>query len=413
MSVRRIAVALFTTAVLLVPAAMPAGASASSSIVPTIRPYPAAGTKSIGPGTASGNTNAQLAEVVPATVVPGWAATPELCPSSGGVSVTSIAVSGSRTVVLERQYQCGSVSAYDTASGALQWRVPYHLATSAWVSHTNRLVYVTHDEPATSSSHLVSALDLATGTVRWSSPLLGGDIDSIGNGVLVGDTTMLDLATGSSVPRLKIPAGTSGGKSLVADGRVFRNSSTDVTAWSVKTGALLWSYKKVGTSAGGDALPAFHEGRLYVRSDYDSSTVKVFSAASGKVLRQLPVSTSPIAFDGDYGFLTASKQNATSTVTAVDLRTGHRFWTRGLPDDPRPSVEIGSGPVVANGLLWLLHAPDTGTHPVLTAFDEVTGATRSTTTLPCAAGVDGALTVAQKRLFASSECGVQTYVGPR
>jgi len=383
-------------------------ATAAPAIQPTRLPYPAGGTNSIGPGIAEGNASAQLAEKLPAGIKASWSAAPELCPSAGGVTPSSVAVAGSRTVVLEEQYQCASVSTYDTKTGALTWRKQYHFATTAKL--TGGMVYVSHDNP-TDGSWSVDALDVATGAVRWTEPIIGSKIDSIGSGVLVMDTLMLNLKTGSRTPALQIPAGTSGGKSLVADGRVFRNSGTELSAWSVSTGKRLWSYTKVGTSASGDALPSLHNGRLYVRSDSSGSTVKVFDPATGKVIRQLPASTDPLAFDGDYGFFTQANQNAQTFVTAVNLTTGVKVWTRTLPVRGGSWVPWGStGPIVANGNVWLLHAPNTGTPAHLTAFNETTGATASSTTMPCEPGVGGALTIAQQRLFVSTSCGIHTYV---
>ena len=383
-------------------------ATAAPTLQPTRLPYPTGGTNSIGSGIAEGNARAQLAEKLPAAIKSSWSAAPQLCPSAGGVSPSSVAVAGARTIVLEEQYQCASVSTYDTKTGALTWRKRYHFATAAKV--TSGMVYVSHDNPA-DGSWSVDALDVATGAVRWTEPLLGNSIDSIGSGVLVADTQMLNLKTGSRTPALQIPAGTFGGQSLVANGRVFRNSSTELSAWSVSTGKRLWSYTKVGTSAGGDAVPSLHDGRLYVRSDYDGSTVKVFNPATGKVIRQLPVSTAPLAFDGDYGFFTETKQNAQTVVTAVNVKTGVKIWTRALPTKGGSWVPWGgTGAIVADGNVWLVHAPNTGTPAHLTAFDERTGTTASSTTLPCEPGVNAALTIAQQRLFVSTDCGIHTYI---
>lgn len=395
-------VALLATALLAGPA------DAAASVPPTHKAYPAGGTNSLGPGISEGNTNAQLAERLPATIVPSWTVTPPICPSSGGANPSSIAVAGNHTVVLERQYQCSSVSTYDTATGKLIWRKNYHFATSAPV--INGLVYVSRDN-SNDGSWAVDALELPSGSVRWTKPIISDRIDSVGSGVLVADTQMLDLRTGSATPRLQIPAGTSGGKSLVAGGRVYRNSSTQVSAWSVATGERLWTYAKVGSSAGGDALPALHDGRLYVRSDSEHSTVKVLDPTTGKVMRQLPVSTAPLAFDGDFAFFTKARQNAQTFVTAVNVKTGVVAWSRGLPTRGGAWVPwSGTGPIVANGLVWMMHAPDTGTPAHLTAFDERTGATSTSTTLSCEPGTEGALTIAQQRLFASSNCGTVTFV---
>lgn len=401
---RPLAIGLLTATLLAVTTLTAAPASAAPAIVPTRLPYPTGGTNAIGPGIDFDNSNAQLAETIPATIKPGWTASPPLCSQAGGSSVPAISVARSTTVVLEREYGCSFVSAYSTSTGALRWRVKYDVARDLRV--TGGIVYVaTNNE----DSYYLDALDLRTGAKKWSKPF-GWQIDSIGSGLISSGLMTLNAKTGT-LGRVFEPDAS--GRSLMNDGRIYLNVDSTVSATSATTGDLIWRYQKPGlNSARGDALPQLHEGRLYIRSDYELSTVKVLDPSTGKVIRQLPESQSPIAFDGDFGFFTKTALNKPSVITAVNLKTGVKIWSHSLPSsDGNWSVWEKSAPVVSNGLVWLLHASSTGSMPHLAAFDEVTGATRSSTVLTCEAGTNGALVLAQHRLFASSDCGVRTYLG--
>jgi len=69
----------------------------------------------------------------------------------------------------------------------------------------------------------------------------------------------------------------------------------------------------------------------------------------------------------------------------------------------------GSAPVIENGLVWLRGNYLSNTPGTLMALDEVTGKLKSSTTEACVGG-EGTLTIAQKRIFVPSNCGVLTYI---
>lgn len=119
------------------------GPAVTASIVPGHLPYPSGGANAIGPGIDSGNQNAQLAESIGSAIKASWHARPPLCPSTDGSDATSFSVAGSRTVVVDRQYQCSWLSAYDTGSGALLWRRQYHFTNTAKIDGST--VYLEHD----------------------------------------------------------------------------------------------------------------------------------------------------------------------------------------------------------------------------------------------------------------------------
>jgi outer membrane protein assembly factor BamB len=385
-------------------------AATTAPIVPGHLPYPSGGTNAIGPGIDSNNQNAQLAESIGSRIKAGWHARPPLCPSAAGSDATSISVAGSRTVVLDRQYQCSWLSAYDTATGKLYWRRQYHFALNAKINGST--VYVLHD--TADDADLVDAIDLATGTLKWTQYDGGYNGPygmTIGSGLLMSAFWAADVATGAHrFTVAEAPAASTDGIAFIAGGRIFNNSASAVQAYSVTSGALLWSYRKQPYSgpAAGNAAPSLHNGLLYVPTNFGtaSSTTLVLNPATGARVRILPRSDLPIAFDGEVGIFTVTDYNKPSVLSAVNLTTGAVYWTHRLPaNDTHPTV-MAAPPVIENGLVWILDGVDTGTPGHVAALDEITGATRSILVQSCPVAFNSSLIIAQHRIFASSNCGV-------
>jgi hypothetical protein len=390
-------------------------AATTSPIVPGHLPYPSGGTNAIGPGIDSGNQNAQLAETLGYWLKSSWHARPPLCPSTDGSDATSFSVAGSRTVVVDRQYQCSWLSAYDTGSGALLWRRQYHFAGNAKIDAST--VYLGHD--ATNDGPMVDAVDLATGRVKWTAPAgveSNGEVLTIGSGLLMISTRAIDAATGAYRFTIsQAPAASTDGTVFIAGGRIYYNSATAIQAYSPTSGALLWSYRKQSFygPGSGNASPSLHNGLLYVRGLYNTNTFTtlVLNPTNGAVVRTLPHTDQPIAFDGTTGIFTVTQNNMPSVVSAVNLSSGAVYWRHRLPvTSTGQPTGLVAPPVIANGLVWILDGVDTGTPGHVAAFDEVTGATRFIKVESCAVAT-GSLVIAQHRIFASSHCGTLTYVG--
>lgn len=384
---------------------VPPASAAPPPIVPGRLAYPAGGTTAVGVGINAANQNAQLAERIPAQIKPGWKAQPPRCPSAATSEASSISVAGARTVVVDRQYQCTWLSAYNTSTGALLWRHKFHFGQMARTEGSR--VYFSHDDP--NGGTLLDAYDIATGKLLWSSGhWYGFDKMSVGSGVLVNDHFVIDANTGAL--KFKLPVSQNHGNTMVAGGKIFSNQSDFVEAFSPTTGQRLWSYKKPARTAGsGNSTPALHNGRLYLSSQYGVGTL-VLDPATGKYIRTLPRSEMDIAFDGPIGIFTRRDHNEPDVISAVRLDTGEVYWSRKLGMlDVHPFRMYSSGPVIENGLVWILAAPHDGVGGHLIALDEVTGAVRSTTIQTCAAPL-GHIAIAQRRIFTSSNCGVLTYV---
>jgi outer membrane protein assembly factor BamB len=404
-----------STVVLLAVGLIEGGPSAATTapIVPGHLPYPSGGTNAIGPGIDSGNQNSQLAETIGSSIKASWHAMPALCPSASGSEAASISVAGTRTVVVDRQYQCSFLSAYDTATGKLLWRRQYQFAHNAKIDGST--AYLEYDG---THGQLVDAVDIATGKVIWTAPVgdyNGTYVISIGSGLLMSSTWALDAKTGARRFTVDlVPAAWTDDIAFVAGGRIFLNSSGAIEAHSTASGALLWSYRKqslYGPGAG-SAPPSLHNGLLYVTSGMHTAglTTVVLNPATGALVRMLPRSDLPIAFDGNVGVFTVSDPNKPSVVSAVNLSTGATYWTHRLPVTDRGPTVLWAPPVIENGLVWILDGVDTGTPGHVAALDEITGATRSITVESCPIAW-GSLVIAQHRIFASSDCGLLTFTG--
>ncbi|MCW2523602.1 MAG: Ig-like protein [Frankiales bacterium] len=389
----------------------------AAAAVPVITPghaaYPSGGTTVIGEGVDADNQNAQLAETLTSQLKAAWRAEPPVGPQSAGSDPGTIMVVGSHTVVRETQYQQTYVSSYNTATGALQWRRSYHFAKTATVS--GGLVYVSHDKLANGEVD-VDAIDIATGALKWSSYDGGDELGtplSVGSGLIMSSTWADDAATGKHKFTIKLVANAStDGTAFIAGGHIYFNSMNSIAAYSASTGALQWSYTKpsgFGPGAG-SATPALHNGLLYVHSIYGQthSTTLVLNPSTGKLVRTLPRSDSPIAFDGPVGIFTYADLNEPSVLSAVNLTTGHVYWTHPLPQTADGATGEVTTPIIANGLVWILDGIDTGHPGHIAALDEVTGQTRSLIVAPCLLGF-GNLAIAQHRLLAPTSCGLATY----
>lgn len=389
-------------------------ATTGPPIVPTHLKYPKGGTVARGAGIDAANQNAQLAETVPATVKPSWSNAPAVCPQSEETRASSISVTGRSTIVTEVGFGCSFVSAYATATGALNWRKSYQWAKSTTVA--GGVAYVQHTDPQTSAT-LVDAISVKTGAIIWSAEQAATDyVESVGSGLVINSQYALTASTGQHAFTLPLASNVStGGTSLIAGGVIYYNSQSAVQAFS-SSGVSLWVRPKPSgaavTGAGaGVASPALHDGLLYVRSSQETPSGKtlVIDPTTGTVVRTLPRSDTDWSFDGRVGFITVDGDYGVATaVKAVDLTTGAVYWTHLLPMNGQFPFEPSSAPLVENGLVWFTQASDTMSPSETIALDEVTGSVKTDMFDTCAMSQSN-LVVAQHRLFVGSGCGVRVF----
>lgn len=412
-AVRRSPIVLGAAALLGVALALGAPATAAPPVVLTSTPPPPGGTNAVGWGITPNNDNAQPGDRIPATIKRSWTAMTPLCPEAATSDAVSTSVVGATTVVVENGYQCSSLSAYETATGKLRWRVPYHFMFTAYASRSK--VYLVHDS---ATGDAIDAIDLASGRLVWTALTNGYGIGRQGNnrvsaaeGLVVHNTWVLDAATGKRRFTLdNSPFEATGGQVLIAGGSIFLNGDHRVRAYT-STGRLLWSHFKstdAYAAGNGNGMPQYAAGRLYLVNPGMGDTL-VLDAVTGARIRTLPRSDVPLAIAGSTGVVVQQNHVDPTTVRAVDLTTGAVRWTRTLSVSTQPLALWDSAPVISNGLVWFLGTIDSGTPGKLVALDLATGAVRSVTYQSCPAS-SGAITIAQGRIFTPSSCGVQTFV---
>lgn len=392
-----------------------AATGVTAGITPGHAQYPSGGTTVSGVGNDAAQDNAQLAEDLPATLSPSWHAQPPLAPQAANDSAVSIGAAQGRTVVVDEQYQAAYISGYVSSTGKLLWRRALNFPNPAVV--VGGVVYVSSQDA--NGFALIQALRTTDGTVLWTAHPANGESAatmSVGSGLVVSGQTVIDQMTGDIEFYLPLAKySDTNGNALVGDGRIFYNSARGVQADSLATGAILWATSKANSSGMpevGALEPALHGGLLYLpaQSGNSGTHTYVLDPATGRLERSLPPSPLGIAFDGNVGIFDNIRYTQPDIISAVNLTTGHVYWTHTFGDIGTEPVSVWDPPVIENGLVWAETAADTGNPIELYALSEVTGATVSHTALACGAASGSDLAFAQHRLAVPSLCGVLTYV---
>ena len=401
-------------------------AYAGDAITPGHLPYPKRGTTTIGAGIDADASNAQLAENLPATVRQSWAARVPQCTPEGGQpdELVSTSTTGTLTIALDRVNYCAYVSAYKTGSGKLVWRKLY--LSASFVATGKHTTYVQWLDIVSDRAY-VDALNTTTGKRRWRATgnyCCNGSNLAVGSGVVVNNGIVLAASNGKR--RFQVDRGIDDPRALVSHGRIYTNSTNYVEAYTPH-GRMLWRYTKPTTNGPGEGgeQPQLHDGLLYVHGGRNSvQQTLALRADTGDLVRLLPSSVAPLAFDGRVAVLGAQNAGGTqSTVSAVNLDTAAPYWTltySGGANWAGPAPNFGHGAVIANGLVWFVASiagPDTADSPGvpktgLMTLEETTGKTASLLPTPCLdeVGDRGSIGIAQHRIFLPTGCGLVTYV---
>jgi outer membrane protein assembly factor BamB len=175
------------------------------------------------------------------------------------------------------------------SSLASAWSLDTHyLVVTPLVS--NGMVYVdTHPADDWHGPNEVTALDVATGTRRWSTPLPTGQLG--------GDRTY--LATDGS--------------------RVYAVVWSSVYALDAQTGRVVWSATDGQWSP---TPPILHDGALIFQSSGYGATLYAFRTSDGRLLWQAPAGNGPVVAATGLGFMTGDCESR----VAIDLATGSRAY---------------------------------------------------------------------------------------
>jgi outer membrane protein assembly factor BamB len=175
----------------------------------------------------------------------------------------------------------GLVQAFDAASGAAEWTYSVGgLDSAASPTAYRGIVYV-------AGNGAVTALDEATGQVRWRAPIVSADF-------------------------LHPPAVTDDGVFVVA-------GCSDIYAFDRSTGSLLWH--DLPTCDAVSEPPMVFDRRIYISHEGAPTDTGIYDALDGGLIGSLPCFTPP-AFDNGRAF--SSLQNG---LQAFDLASGLASWT--------------------------------------------------------------------------------------
>ena len=290
-------------------------------------------------------------------------------------------------MVVDTQYQCSWLSAYETGTGNYYGAIEYHFAHMAKIDGSR--VYLAHDNPETSQM-VLDAFNLNTGALLWTSLYVSEYRTVFGSGVVMGGYYALDATTG--VNRFVAGPSATSEPSLIEAGRVIYNGQGLVEAFSATTGKSIWKYVKPG--GGFPARTGLAPGppqRLCITAGSTSPATFTrrrpwcWTPQQAGTSVRCPTAPKAIAFDGRTGIFTTSGYSEPSVITAVDLDTGAVQWTHrlGMKDQNYGYEVVSSAPIIANGLVWILAGVDTGTPGQLLALDEITGRVRSRTEIGC------------------------------
>jgi len=217
---------------------------------------------------------------------------------------------------------------------------------------SNGTVYIAADSP-----YGVSAIDAATGTVRWShktvdpatsSPTVAGKLVYVGttHGIMA-----LKVTTGKQLWYLHTPAVIAA--ATVAHGVVYASSNV-LSAIDAATGALLW--RAPGAYFG--SSPAVAKDVLYVGSERGLSAIDPTTGSTIWYFETDDPVSSPAVLHGVVYF-----ECNDGTIRALNASTGALIWSRPLTtdgnDNSYASPAVARGVVYAamgDGRLWALNA---------------------------------------------------------
>ncbi|SNY69916.1 outer membrane protein assembly factor BamB family protein [Paractinoplanes atraurantiacus] len=292
------------------------------------------------------------------------------------------------------------ISGHDATTGALLWQTP---ATTRKTSISlaaivgTRLIAQYRD--CRSGKTFLTAHDVTTGQVLYNKRIPETMYGTLADqGILVGSVwdapisqyglRAYRIADGS---RAWARAGSIGGETIAAGGRILVVGDDSTAAVDVTTGRDLWTpgtgcFTPIGASPDG--------ATFYMRCDPDGPLRRV-DAATGKVLRTFPShgATSGFATDGERVYL----HTFANELIAVDASDGRRLWTATFAEDGPIEISVGGGVVYG----WR-----DGRHP-LAAFEARTGKALGLDAKTSA--LQGAPMVANGRLYGRTASAVTTY----
>ncbi len=236
----------------------------------------------------------------------------------------------------------GLVSALDAATGRVKWQQKMDASGSGAPAVSGGLVYVV------SRDNSAWAIETATGRVKWrlsGTPSQDGVV-GVSSPAVTDRLALLPFASGEVVAALK-KGGARAWSSLIAGERAGRGYSlvTDITGEPVVKDGVIYTGNPVGRTVA-----------------INMSGERLWTAREGAV--------SPVWVTGGSVFLVSDE----AQLVRLDAATGERIWGVPLPyytkakTRKRKAIYANLGPVLAGGKLWVASSDG-----VMRGFNPVNG----------------------------------------
>ena len=251
--------------------------------------------------------------------------------------------------------------AYDAATGGLAWG-PVAIAGTYFITG---LSFEDHKVFAISYDGQLTAFDEATGAVQWSVDLPGQysftspptsyrGILYTGGAGSGGTLYAVDEVDGTVLWTQSVANGDHSAPAVDANGVYVSYACAVAYRFAPQTGTRAWTHT-TGCSGGGGKTPVLAGDRLYVRDSPTANTI--LNTANGQDVGTFTSKVAP-AVDGGTRFEVAS-----GTLQAIDIATGATKWTA-----TGPSGTIVSAPIVLDDVVIV-----GTTSGAIIARDKVTG----------------------------------------
>ena len=299
---------------------------------------------------------------------------------------------------LEGSGSWADLYALHAADGSLAWKqriTDVSAIGGLLVSHG--LIYIETGASIDLTDHIIRALNLSDGSLRWSYryPTDFSDtsqgLNVSGNGDLYGTTShslfALNATTGTKLWQTSIQSEQKFSGVILSDHTIFATSSSGcfncevlpsssaVYAFNASTGKQVWQSQRV---AGFPTYPAEANGIVYAGSQDGhlyafraTNSTMLWRSYTGGELHIQPQVNHGLVFVGTAPFLASDNPNTTSThLFAYDAVNGRRQWSYTFP----PNKYDGYMPIfVGNGLLYTISNDDNIDIHVIDLLQATTG----------------------------------------
>ena len=249
--------------------------------------------------------------------------TPAWSVNVGGTPSYAVIVSN-RVYVMANNNGNSELFALDSASGATLWG-PQAFSGPAGITYDNGMLFI--NSGSYISNGVLTALDAATGAMKWSATIPGQfatqspPVASQGIVYILedGDLTAYTESNGAQVWQ-QYPSGTNGSVAVTVDG-VYTAAPCTPNDYRPLTGTVIWS-TNTGCEGGGGNTPVVGSGRVYAPiSPGGGYGGNVYDSESGAVLSAFNYSVAP-AISATHAYVMYN-----STLQGITLSNNQVNWS--------------------------------------------------------------------------------------